>query len=104
MSLAMHSTTIQVYWYPPPVAEQNGLITHYTLTYAGALFNDRETSVEISTTDAYPATSLQGPYNITGLQEYNNYSIVLQAVNGIGVGPSSARAIQLTNQAGTRFN
>ena len=103
MPLALNSTTIQVYWYPPPAAEQNGLITRYTLVYVGTLFND-SSSVDIYATATYPATSLRGPYNITGLQEYNNYSIEMRAVNAVGAGPFSTRVIQLTNQAGIRHN
>ena len=39
--------------------------------------------------------------NITGLEEYNNYTIQVAAINGAGAGTLSPSIIQLTSQAGT---
>ena len=38
--------------------------------------------------------------NLTGLQEYNNYTITVSAVNAAGTGPESSSNIHITEQAG----
>ena len=38
--------------------------------------------------------------NLTGLQEYNNYTITVSAVNAAGTGPESTPITFLTKQAG----
>ena len=38
--------------------------------------------------------------NLTNLQEYNNYTITVSAVNAAGTGPESRPITRLTKQAG----
>ena len=38
--------------------------------------------------------------NLTGLEEYNNYTIQVAAINDAGPGTLSSSIIQLTSQAG----
>ena len=38
--------------------------------------------------------------NLTGLQEYNNYTITVSTVNSAGTGSESTSITQLTEQAG----
>ena len=42
--------------------------------------------------------------NLTNLEEFNNYTITVEAVNSIGNGPESAGVIELTDQAGEYKN
>ena len=41
------------------------------------------------TNAVYPSTLETFSVNLTGLQEYNNYTIRVSAINGIGAGPFS---------------
>ena len=38
--------------------------------------------------------------DLTGLQEYNNYTISVRAINGEGVSAFTAGVIQITDEAG----
>ena len=89
-------------WYPPPAIDQNGPISMYNISYTGQLFDTTTQYVSVSTVNIYPAVD-PVYFNITGLEEYNNYTIQVAAINGAGAGPLSPSIIQLTSQAGMLF-
>ena len=103
MTQNVTATSITVCFYPPPDVNQNGPITAFNITYTG---------VTVDTTPAYQLRNISTVVhplngricvNLTGLEEYNNYTIQVAAINGAGAGPLSPSITQLTNQAG-RFN
>ena len=51
------------------------------------------------TNPKYPAEA-QESYDLTGLQEYNNYTISVSAINGEGSSEFTAGVIQITNEEG----
>ena len=96
----MSPTSIRVTFYPPPEIDQNGPITLYIISYTGEIF-DTDTQFETIniTSPIYPAVA-QESINLTGLQEYNNYTIRVRAVNSEGMSTFTAGVIQRTNEAG----
>ena len=84
---------------PPTNITQNGQITSYTVTYVGELFNTTEynTTVSVNTT-VYPLTE-SSSVCISNLEEYNNYTVMIRAVNGAGEG-AAATIIVRTLEAG----
>ena len=75
---AVNSTTIQLQWEPPQLADQNGVIRSYhiniSVTETGSVFQ---------------LTSETNSLNISGLHPYYTYTITVAAVT-IGPGPYSA--------------
>ena len=86
-------------WLPPPGIDQNGPITMYNISYTGQLFNTTTQYVYVSTTNVYPAVD-PVYFNITGLEEYNNYTISVNAINTVGASDFTVGVIQITNIAG----
>ena len=96
----MSPTSIVTTFYPPPEIEQNGPILLYNISYTGEIFDTVSQFVNVSFTNpTYPAVDPVS-VNITGLQEYNNYTIRVRAINGIGGSDFSAGVIQITDEAG----
>ncbi|XP_068726160.1 phosphatidylinositol phosphatase PTPRQ-like [Montipora capricornis] len=83
------STSIFVQWNQVPLADQNGVILSYTVTYR-ALPNGVE---EIQNVTA-PTTSA----SLTGLNEYTNYSITVFASTIKGPGNTSAPIVVITDE------
>ena len=52
----------------------------------------------------YPATVETLSVNLIGLQEYNNYTVRVSAINQIGASPFSDGIIQITDIAGMLLN
>ena len=73
----VNSTTIQLYWNPPSLADQNGVIRSYLINV---------TVVEMSS--FFQVTSETNALNISGLHPYYNYTLTVAAVT-IGPGPYS---------------
>ncbi|KAI6660982.1 Phosphatidylinositol phosphatase PTPRQ-like [Oopsacas minuta] len=79
---AISPTIVKVSWDPPPINDQNGVITTYTLTYMG-LERDQELETMI-------ITVLNGTYVLPiliGLEENTNYFVTLNANTSEGAGP-----------------
>ena len=95
---SLSPTSIRVTCVPPLVMDQNGPIMSYKFSYTGEIF-DTVTQFEAITipNPIYPAV---GPIsvNITGLQEYNNYTISVRAINGEGASQYTAEIVQITDQ------
>ena len=96
----MSPTSIRVTLFPPPGIDQNGNITSYNISYIGQTF---ETNTQFATVPIsnliYPAEE-QVSFNLIGLQEYNNYTINVSAINGEGSSEFTAGVIQITDEAG----
>ena len=76
-------------WYTVPVADQNGIILTYTVTYK-ALPGGSPNSAVVSA----PITQA----SLTGLKKYRNYSITVFASSAKGNGPTSQTIIVTTDQ------
>ena len=72
---ALNSTTIQLQWRPPPLADQNGVIRSYYINISVA-----------ETGSIFRLTSVTTAVNISGLHPYYTYTITVAAVT-IGPGP-----------------
>ena len=83
------STSILVKWDEVPVADQNGIIETYTITYE-SLTENHNGNVTVN----YPDHQT----NLTGLREYVNYSISVFASTVKGGGPVSHPIIVITDQ------
>ena len=92
-------TSFCVTFDPPTNITQNGPITSYTVTYQGELFNTTEYNTIVSVNTAvYPLTESSIVF-ISNLEEYNNYTVMIRAVNGAGEG-AAAMIIVRTSEAG----
>ena len=100
----MNSTSIRVTFNPPPRIDQNGPITSYNINYTGEIFDTDTRFVNVPITNPiYPADA-QVSFDLTELQEYNNYTIRVSAINGIGSSEFTAGVIQITDEAGKNFS
>ena len=107
MAQNITATSITVCFEPPLDVNQNGPITSFNITYTG-LTVDTTTQMQslsisnLNVVTVYPLqfSSMSICANLSGLQEFNNYTISVLAINGAGAGPSSS-ITQLTNQAGS---
>ena len=72
---AVNSTTVQLQWKPPAVADQNGVIRSYRINISVA-----------ETGSVFQLTSGTTALNISGLHPYYTYNLTVAAVT-IGPGP-----------------
>ena len=70
---------------PPVNNTQNGPIQYYTVSYQGELFNTTQVNVSVSVVVTYPLTA-SSSVCINGLEELNNYTVSVRAINGAGEG------------------
>ena len=83
------STSILVQWGDVPLADQNGIILSYTVTYKALPGGSLQTKeVDSSSNKA----------TLTGLSEYTNYSITVSASTLKGEGNVSAPIIVITDE------
>ena len=94
------SQSIRVTICPPPQINQNGLILSYNVSYTGDPFDTFTQFVTVSVSLSYPATTCINT-NLTGLEEFNNYTVTVRAVNAIGSSDPSTGVIAQTNAAGS---
>ena len=87
-------------FYPPPPVNQNGLITSFNVFYTGDPFQTQTQTVDVPISPVVYPLSAMLCVILTNLEEYNNYTITVEAVNSIGDGPESDGVIQITDQAG----
>ena len=75
-------------WHPPPFQYQNGPILYYNLIVSDLVFGLDDIDIIV--------TSLS--YTVNGLEEYNNYSLIIAAATVVGTGPYSNPVIFTTQQ------
>ena len=78
---------------PPINNTQNGPIQSYTVSYQGELFNTTQVNVSVSVVVTYPLTASSSEC-ITGLEEFNNYTVSVRAINGAGEGAAITRVFR----------
>ena len=103
MTQNVTATSITVCFYPPPDINQNGPITSFNITYTGMTFDVNPATTTTTISPAVHPLNGRVCVNLTELQEYNNYTIQVVAINGAGAGILSPSIMQLTNQAGMLF-
>ena len=103
VTVALSPTSIEITFVPPPEINQNGPITSYNISYTGETFDNITQFVTVNITDPiYPAVA-QVSSDLTELQEYNNYTINVSAINRIGTSGFTAGVIQITNEGGLLY-
>ena len=91
------STAIQVTWDEVPEIDQNGIITRYEVEYNQSTFSG---ATMYNTTTVNSSTLM---VNLTGLEEYVEYSIRVRAYTSVGAGPYSDFVKEMTQQDGMVF-
>ena len=71
----------------------------YTIDITGDPFPFTGSPLSLSTDGSYPATA-DSSLEITGLEEYNDYTISIAAVNSEGTGPYSPSVTLQTLETG----
>ncbi|KAI6660282.1 Protein sidekick-1-like isoform X8 [Oopsacas minuta] len=99
MTVALSATSIRVTFNPPPAIDQNGRDLMYNISYTGEIFDTNPQFVMVNAPNSnYPAET-QISVDLTGLQEYNNYTISVRAINVAGTSEYTNGVVQLTNEA-----
>ena len=88
------STAIRVTWEEVPAIDQNGIITQYEVEYNQTTFSGA-TMYNTTTVDSPTLT-----VDLTGLEEYVEYSIRVRAYTSVGAGPYSDVVMERTQQDG----
>ena len=84
-------------WYPPVATERNGIITSYNFTYLGfPIYTNITERLVPGTSDQETSIAL----NVSDIEEFNNYTIRISAVNSVGIGIQSDPVIILTPSDG----
>ena len=76
-SFAVNSTSIFVFWDPPPFDDQNGVITGYRVNIS----NLNQINISIDVPDIF--------FTAVDLEEFEVYDIQVAAMTAIGLGPFS---------------
>ncbi len=90
---ASSSTTIEVTWDIVPPIDQNGIITMYEV-----LYQPLETFDGAITAETMNVTELRA--DLTGLEEFVNYTISIRAYTSVGAGNYSSEITVLTLEDG----
>ncbi len=79
----INSTVLNVTWEEPNFEDQNGILQNYIVTFSivGSL---EETVLEVENTQVI----------LSGLQEFTNYTITVNASTVVGVGPGVTASIR----------
>ena len=86
------STAIRVPWDPVPAIDQNGVITRYEVEY------NQTTFIEVSMYNTTTVNSTTLMVDLTGLEEYVEYSIRVRAYTSVGAGPYSNVVVEITQE------
>ena len=89
--MAESSTTIIVMWEEVPPIDQNGIITIYEVMYTPL-----ETFGGTVEGDTVNVSGLNLSVDLTGLEEYVNYTISVRTSTSVGAGPYSVAVTVLT--------
>ena len=93
------ATSFTINWLPPQEESQNGVITSYVIDIIGNPFPYTGPALAFTTDGNYPDVGAKS-LEVTGLEEYNEYTVGIAAVNSEGTGPYTTGDIQRTNGAG----
>ena len=63
------------------------------MSYQGELFNTTQVNVSVSVVVTYPLTASSSQC-ISGLEEFNNYTVSVRAINGAGEGAAITRVVR----------
>ena len=94
----LSANIISVTWDPPVPIEQNGIITHYTLSYRGVERDTASRDIILASDQSYFTN-----YILTELDEHTSYNISVSASTSAGTGPSSTVVTQ-TDESGEFFS
>ena len=97
--LTLGPQSVNVTICPPAAIDQNGLILSYNVSYTGDPFDPQIQSQSFAVSLSYPATACVN-VTLTGLEEFNNYTVSVQAVTSAGSGVSSAGVVAHTYLSG----
>ncbi len=92
MATALSSTEIQVRWNEVPDIDQNGVITMYEVFYLSTL-DLVNGSILTDSRDTFSV-------NITGLEEFVDYSVSVRAYTSVSPGPFSDTVLEMTGGRG----
>ena len=95
-TMVINSTSISVYWNPPPLSDQNGDIIGYQLM----ITNQNRSNSSAFIANITNVTS----YVAIGLQEFEVFSFRIAAMTAIGLGPFSDAVTNQTLQGGKCSN
>ena len=94
-SITVHANSarsLYITWNPPAAAEQNGIITSYTINITG-----------VESGEQLQLLSESESANVTGLTPYTTYLCIVAASTAIGPGPFSMQITNKTPEAGTKL-
>ena len=94
--MAVSSTEIEVSWEEVPAIDENGIILLYEIQFV-PLETDALVTETVNTSGPVLTT------NLTGLQEYVEYSISVRAYTSVGPGPYSDPLTRRTLEDGERL-
>ena len=97
------TTSILLSWLPPLNESQNGELLTYSISLTGLPFQMSNQMFSSNSTASYPSNDLN-TLSVLGLEEYNNYTITVSAVNSVGQGPPSSPIEVVTLEAGEFLN
>ena len=84
------STSLLVTWDPLSLTEENGVILRYTIIVVGQGHDTAVYELNANSTVTY--------FTVENLEEANEYSVTISAVNSAGTGPYSTSVIVITNE------
>ena len=93
------TTSILLSWFPPINESQNGMILTYIIRLTGYPFQMPNQIFTFNSSESYPSNDMN-TLSITGLEEYNNYTVTVSAVNSVSEGPPSSPIEAKTLEAG----
>ena len=93
-AVSVSPTAIQVTWNEVPAIDRNGIITKYEVEYNQSIFSGA-TMYNTTTVDSPTLT-----VDLTGLEEYVEYSIRVRAYTSVGAGPYSDAVLERTQEDG----
>ena len=98
MATALSSTEIEVSWEEVPAISRNGIIIMYEVQYEPLETFDEQISIEtVNITDISILST-----DLTGLEEYVEYTISVRAYTIVGPGPYSSGVVETTDEAGNK--
>ena len=98
---SVDTTSFTLTWDPPTDTEQNGVITSYEISITGTPFDPPQSTyiVDAPTPLIYPATASVST-TLTELEENNDYTVTIAAINSEGRGPVSTSSSTSLLEAG----